>query len=45
MALIDARCQVSKETYELMLGLAGFVGVVKQAIADGWRPKWWKEPK
>lgn len=37
MAVIDVQTKVSKESYELGQGVAGFVGAVKTALADGWQ--------
>lgn len=35
---MEVRIVVAKETYELGLGLAGFVKAVKRSVADGWQP-------
>ena len=34
----DINLTVSKETYELGIGLAEFIGQVKNALEDGWQP-------
>jgi len=36
--MVEVKVNVSKEAYELMLGIAGFCGAVKQALSDGWQP-------
>jgi hypothetical protein len=38
MAKQMVQVEVSKEMYELGMGLAGVVDAVKQATADGWQP-------
>lgn len=37
MATLDVTVKCSKETLELGLGLAAFLGHVKAAVADGWQ--------
>ena len=36
--MVKVEVDVSKESYELMAGVAGFVGVVMQCLKDGWQP-------
>lgn len=38
MATLSAKCEVSKETYELLIGVARLVEIVKNQVADGWQP-------
>ncbi len=38
MSNVSIKTNVSKETYELVIGLAGFVGEIKSCLADGWQP-------
>lgn len=38
MAKVTVPVECSKETVEIGLGLAKFVGAVKAALADGWDP-------
>lgn len=38
MALLNVECQVTKETYELFLGVAGFVKELRKALDDGFDP-------
>jgi hypothetical protein len=35
---VEVKVPVSKESYELMQGIAGFLKVVKTALKDGWQP-------
>jgi len=37
MAKVSVSVEVSKEAYELGMGLADFAGAVKSALADGWQ--------
>jgi hypothetical protein len=38
MAKLEATCEVSKEAYELLIGVAKIVEVVKASLADGFQP-------